>query len=1818
MTTPALPIIPSALTPANRGNLRLKSLSLRELNDVESLSLAVDLTVSDQRLQFTSSFDDGTSVNMFSMIGSTTEVTTLSVSSILAESISASGNFALNELSVHAISSQLSVGGETFVPVLSAQVAHIGTLNIFEQNTLSVGGNVVFAGGEFLVEGVEGKFQISREISAGASIIGAQSLSVGGTGDFGGRLSVAADATIDSYASIGGFVTIQGAYVEVAGDLSVGGNDTTLDTNLSVSGALAVRQDAVFDEDLSVNGNLTTASKLSVGSAVRLSSILHVMDSSTFHAKVSVHGPLDVEGTVSVGEAITAASTLSVQGLSTIGTLSAGVSTLDRLNVRTNLSVAGDLIVEGNTITLNTSQVDIEDPIIEIGQGLAGETLAGIKIIKDTTASNDQSGFFRERASDDGTTPSFFAVYEVFFYSDTLNVVKNVGNFRTAQLSTSAGAFLGGALSVGGHVDVMNSIFVKENLSLSGFIHTEGDVSVGGSANVDGDLEMNGALSIGSDVTAVGRLSVQGSTDIVGVVQIASELSVSQSVTFADDLSVASDVQIDGKLRLQESLSVGNFAIVDGTLSVSGSVVVDDYISVSGYGTVGQSLSVSDVAVMTPSSGNNVFLVNAESAGLITLTADNSGDAIHQMEFDESPIQVTIRQSGKLDIVYNEAGTVTGPPIAYDSTIGKWVLPLQYINGTVNPVLVPQEYEIEMTRPYVPKTAFKIRNLLTQTYVHDLSDIVPKNMFTPDSGHIVPTVSVSGDLVTGSAISVGHDLHCHGNTLFSNASKRVGIRGKLSVHDDVNINQRLIVGGRADSFLSIGSLVTASSSLSVGGPSVFSNDVSIGQAAFFEENVTIKDTLSVASSLEIVGKSVFNDTVSVAGLVVIDDDLSVSFNQVVGVDLSVGSVVTTQMLSVQELAVELLSAGASFIEHSLINSGTSDLYDVVQIGSVLSVSGNVYHTSSLSVGDNVDFASDVFVNGKLSVTDSVTIQGDVVVDNTLDVSGATRVNDTLSVTGALTLASTLSVSGASEFTSNVFVRETETINKQLSVGRQLTVSRQLSVADTITGGRDLSVGGLILDRERTKNRYFLIGQPSNTGLQIKTTSAGQEFLFNLADGRLVSVFSFQDGPDFVVRSPTNISVEWIEVNASFQESDFLEVRGLVDNNLLPLDFSTPGSGPTAPVLAGLTALSVGHNMTIGKDGQATFLSVGSSLDVTGRTQIGNTLSVSDAVFLASTLSTNGDLDVVTKVRVGESVSVGGLGIFGSTLSIQGDTTISSKLSVQGDLDVLNPVRFANDLSVNGELDVKEHTRLHSSLSVQGLTTINDSLSVAGHLEVRDAIALGSHISVAASATVGTYLSVHTFAGIGGYMEVGDRLSVGDELAVVGKTELNSTLSVNSFTFIGDAIEVESHTSIGGNMEVAGQISVGELLAVTGNTSVGGSVILSESLSVASLLITPASGVNNFVFNQPITSSIGAVKLRIELSYPHILKLLTNSGEVGRPAAVQTAQGTFVTEVVNSAGVTDGIGQISGFKLDLAENSSVPQLRYMTEHEVINVEYELGNGDVTVLHNNISTPGLTGGQRAPTLSVGGRIILLEDLSVGFDTTIAGKLSVSDFIITDTLSVAEVITSNISTNTLFVAQSDLNDVSVRQRISVHNAFIDFANIKDSLSVGGPTLFNDDILMTGQTLTLEKDLSVGGDAQMNLISVANLHAHMLSVSDAYASELSVHTLFVQQVTTTDPDETFDFQDDAHFQGDLTIEGKLFVKDIIYTGPGGAFTIENIAGLTVSGSISTASLFLDITNPPATSGDPGTAGIFTVDTQYLYVCVADNTWRRVTMSAF
>ena len=399
--------------------------------------------------------------------------------------------------------------------------------------------------------------------------------------------------------------------------------------------------------------------------------------------------------------------------------------------------------------------------------------------------------------------------------------------------------------------------------------------------------------------------------------------------------------------------------------------------------------------------------------------------------------------------------------------------------------------------------------------------------------------------------------------------------------------------------------------------------------------------------------------------------------------------------------------------------------------------------------------------------------------------------------------------------------------------------------------------------------------------------------------------------------------------------------------------------------------------------------------------------------------------------------------------------------------------------------------------------------------------------------------------------------------------------------------------------------------------------MSTALSVANIIMTPESGTDNvFILTDPIDGTNDAIHMYVDLRHPHTCVLKTASGDVAftQNSVLTDVNGTllFRSTISNISTLVSAGGQING----IAVASNSPFMKYMTPLEVINVIIENGSGTVTVLHTPAhGESALSGGRKVPSLSVGGQAVILEDLSVGFSATIAHDLSVNQHIVSNTISCATAITGLLSTNTLYVQSSEIDDLT-GTKISVQMAYFEHVEIsgQDTLSVAGPIEFalpDVQFLSTGMNLGANKQLSVGGETFLNFLSVSMAHVDTLSVASTIASEISVHTLFVQQVTTNDPDESFGFQDDAVFQGDLTIEGKLFVTDILYTGPGGQFTIENVARLTVEGVISTAGLIFEITTPTS-SNAVGTVGQMAVDTQYLYVCIEDNVWRRVTFSAF
>jgi len=54
------------------------------------------------------------------------------------------------------------------------------------------------------------------------------------------------------------------------------------------------------------------------------------------------------------------------------------------------------------------------------------------------------------------------------------------------------------------------------------------------------------------------------------------------------------------------------------------------------------------------------------------------------------------------------------------------------------------------------------------------------------------------------------------------------------------------------------------------------------------------------------------------------------------------------------------------------------------------------------------------------------------------------------------------------------------------------------------------------------------------------------------------------------------------------------------------------------------------------------------------------------------------------------------------------------------------------------------------------------------------------------------------------------------------------------------------------------------------------------------------------------------------------------------------------------------------------------------------------------------------------------------------------------------------------------------------------------------------------------------------------------------------------------------------------------------------------------VANTLSIAQLTFTASNPPATAVYPGVAGTIAWDSNYIYVCVATNTWKRVAIATW
>ena len=291
------------------------------------------------------------------------------------------------------------------------------------------------------------------------------------------------------------------------------------------------------------SGSTGSSVQVAWASSANVSILPTTVATSSSTGALQVAGGAGIAGAVYAGSGFygtvsttTQNSITTMTGLTSIGT--AGVNT----TLAGHLIVGGNLTIQGNTVTINSSTLSIQDPIINLGtpsdlSPLSSSTTVDIGLKFHYYDSADSAAFLG-RATSDGT---------LVWYSrgtDSANVFTGtvLGNVKigsmlvansTASTSTTTGALqiaggagISGALYNGGvHISSGNIVAASGTASTS---TTTGALVVTGGAGVAGALYNGGVhISSGNIVAASGTASTSTTT---GALVVAGGAGISGNV----------------------------------------------------------------------------------------------------------------------------------------------------------------------------------------------------------------------------------------------------------------------------------------------------------------------------------------------------------------------------------------------------------------------------------------------------------------------------------------------------------------------------------------------------------------------------------------------------------------------------------------------------------------------------------------------------------------------------------------------------------------------------------------------------------------------------------------------------------------------------------------------------------------------------------------------------------------------------------------------------------------------------------------------------------------------------------------------------------------------------------------------------------------------------------------------------------------------------------------------------------------------------------------------------------------------------------------
>jgi len=266
--------------------------------------------------------------------------------------------------------------------------------------------------------------------------------------------------------------------------------------NTAVSPSTYGGADKVSVFTVDQQGRLTAASNVTISipaSALNTDVALGAGTSGDYVANLTAGTGIGItNGTGETSQpTITNTGVVSLTGTSNEVTVSAANGSVqiglpDDVTIGNNLTVTGDLVVNGNALTVNTVTVTVEDPLVKFGNANPADSL-DIGFYGQYTSSGDKyAGLFRD-ASDTGK----FKLFVDLTTDPTTNVI-NTANYTVATLVSN---LTGGTVSgLTANIAVSDGGTGRGTLTTNSILYGQGTSAVGMATGSAGQvLQLNGS-----------------------------------------------------------------------------------------------------------------------------------------------------------------------------------------------------------------------------------------------------------------------------------------------------------------------------------------------------------------------------------------------------------------------------------------------------------------------------------------------------------------------------------------------------------------------------------------------------------------------------------------------------------------------------------------------------------------------------------------------------------------------------------------------------------------------------------------------------------------------------------------------------------------------------------------------------------------------------------------------------------------------------------------------------------------------------------------------------------------------------------------------------------------------------------------------------------------------------------------------------------------------------------------------------------------------------------------------------------------------------